>query len=285
MHKAVVPAAGLGMRFWPATMAMPKEMLPLVDRPVIEYGFDELRQAGLRDVLVVTSRAKRAIEDHFDIPPEVAQVAAERGVRLPSQDLHLHFRRQSSPRGLGHAVLLAEEHVGDQPFAVLLPDDVLVGPPAGLAEMVRISEATGQPVIAVRRVAPTLVSSYGIIAAAAGPGEGLHHVLDLVEKPAPEDAPSNLAVVGRYVLPPAVFRLLRQQSPGFGGEVQLTDALRQLNRSCPFLAYEFPGRVFDTGSKIGFLQATIELAADHPQLGPDFRAYLAAFAQRQMAYR
>jgi UTP--glucose-1-phosphate uridylyltransferase len=281
VRKAVVPAAGLGMRFWPATMALPKEMLPLVDRPVIEYGLDELRRAGLTDVLMITSRHKRAIEDHFDTPPEVAQIAAERGVRLPAPDLQLHFRRQSSPRGLGHAVSLAEEHVGGEPFAVLLPDDVLVGPPCCLEEMARIAAATGRPVLAVRRVPPALVSAYGVIAGRPAAGRpGLHEVADLVEKPAPEDAPSNLAIVGRYVLPPEVFGLLREQPAGVGGEIQLTDALRRLNRSLPFLAYEFPGRVFDTGSKLGFLQATIELAAEHPELGPDFRAYLASVVDR-----
>ncbi len=280
MRKSVVPAAGLGMRFWPATMALPKEMLPLVDRPAVEYGFDELLHAGLTDVLVVTSRAKRAIEDHFDLPPEVAQVAAERGVRLPSQDLHLHFRRQDRPRGLGHAVSLAEDHVAGEPFAVLLPDDVLVGPPCCMEQMVDIARTYGRPVLAVRRVPASLVSSYGVVAVRPGPRRGLHDVGDLVEKPAPDDAPSNLAIVGRYVLPPEIFDVLRGQAAGVGGEVQLTDALRRLNVTHGFLAYEFPGRVFDTGSKIGFLQATIELAAEHPQLGPDFRAYLASFMER-----
>ena len=276
----MVPAAGLGMRFWPATMALPKEMLPLVDRPVIEYGFDELLRAGLTDVLVVTSRAKRAIEDHFDTPPDVAQMAAERGVQLPSQGLRLHFRRQARPQGLGHAVSLAEEHIGNEAFGVLLPDDVLLGPPCCMEEMVAVATATGRPVLAVRRVPAALTSAYGVVAVRPGPRPGLHAVADLVEKPAPEDAPSDLAIVGRYVLPPDIFPLLREQPAGYGGEVQLTDALRRLNRHLPFLAYEFPGRVFDTGSKLGFLQATIELAAEHPLLGADVRAYLADAARR-----
>lgn len=276
MRKIVLPVGGLGTRFWPATAALPKEMLPLVDRPVLEYGVSEAAQAGLTDLLLITSRAKRAIEDHFDLPPEVLQAARARGVDLPDRDeLHFHFVRQNQPRGLGHAVALAAEHVGAEPFAVLLPDDVLVGPPNCLREMVRLYETTGRPVLAVRRVPMAQVSAYGVIAGEPA-GHWLHRVHDLVEKPAPEDAPSNLAVVGRYVLPPEIFPLLQRQGTGIGGEVQLTDALRQLNRTHPFLAYEFPGRVFDTGSKLGFLQATVELALEHPHLGPEFAAYLAA---------
>jgi len=275
MRKIVVPVAGLGTRFWPATAALPKEMLPLVDRPVIEYGVAEAAGAGLTDLLLITSRAKRAIEDHFDLPPEVAAAVRERCTPLDDhRALRFHFVRQNQPRGLGHAVALAAEHVGDEPFAVLLPDDVLAGPPNCLQEMVHLYQMTGQPVLAVRRVPMAETSAYGVIAADAV-GDGLYAVRDLVEKPAPEDAPSNLAVVGRYVLPPEIFPLLRQQGTGVGGEVQLTDALRALNRTRPFLAYEFPGRVFDTGSKLGFLQATVELALEHPRLGPEFSAYLA----------
>jgi UTP--glucose-1-phosphate uridylyltransferase len=278
VRKSVVPAAGLGTRFWPATMTLPKEMLPLVDRPVMAYGLDELRGAGLTDVLCVTSRGKRALEDLFDLPPDLAAEAAARGVRDPAAGLQLHFRRQDRPRGLGHAVLLAEEHVGGEPFAVLLPDDVLAGPPNCLEEMIRLHRETGRPVVAVRRVPPSLVGSYGIVAVHPGAAGAALEVADLVEKPAPEDAPSDLAVVGRYVLPPEIFPLLRAQAPGAGGEVQLTDALRRLHRERPLLAYPFPGRVYDTGSKIGFLQATVELAAAHPEFGPAFRAYLAEVA-------
>lgn len=276
MRKLVIPVAGLGTRFWPATAALPKEMLPLVDRPIIEYGVDEARHAGLRDLLLVTSRAKRAIEDHFDLPPEVARRATERGTPLPDwADLHFHFVRQNYPRGLGHAVGLAAEHVGEEPFAVLLPDDVLVGPPNCLEEMGRLAAETGRPVIAVRRVPPTQVGAYGIIAGTPI-GSGLYDVEAVVEKPRPEDAPSDLAVVGRYVLPPTIFSILRDQSAGVGGEVQLTDALQRLGRSHRLLAYAFPGRVFDTGSKLGFLQATVDLALEHPLLGMPFGAYLAA---------
>ena len=280
MRKIVIPVAGLGTRFWPATAALPKEMLPLVDRPVIEYGVAEAAGAGLTDLLLITSRAKRAIEDHFDLPPEIAAAVRECGLPLEERDdLRFHFVRQNVPRGLGHAVALAAEHVGDEAFAVLLPDDVLIGPPNCLQEMVRLYEATGQPVLAVRRVPMAQASAYGVIAGDPA-GERLHVVRDLVEKPAPEDAPSNLAVVGRYVLPPEIFGLLRHQGTGVGGEVQLTDALRALNRRRPFLAYEFPGRVFDTGSKLGFLQATVELALEHPRLGPEFAAYLAGRQER-----
>ena len=283
MRKVVIPVAGLGTRFWPATAAMPKEMLPLVDRPVIEYGVAEAAEAGLTDLLLVTSRAKKAIEDHFDVPPEIARAAAQKGVRLGRhQDLHFHFVRQNSPRGLGDAVCLAESHVGCESFAVLLPDDVLAGPPCCLQEMVQLAERTGRAVVAVRRVSPAMVSSYGIIDGVAA-GDGLYDVRDVVEKPAPEDAPSNLAVVGRYVLPSEIFSLLRDQQTGTGGEVQLTDALRALNRTKSLLAYEFPGRVYDTGSKLGFLQATVELALEHPQLGPEFTQYLTTRVERLLA--
>lgn len=278
MRKIVIPVAGLGTRFWPATAALPKEMLPLVDRPVIDYGVDEAHSAGLDDLLLVTSRAKRVIEDHFDLPPDVARAFREKGICVPDrEELRFHFVRQNSPAGLGHAVALSASHVGNEPFAVLLPDDVLVGPPSCLAEMVRLYEETGRPVVCVRRVPLSLVSSYGIIDGVPA-GENLHDVRDLVEKPAREAAPSNLAVVGRYVLPPDIFPLLTSQATGVAGEIQLTDALRRLNRSRPFLAYEFPGRVYDTGSKLGFLQATVDLALEHATLGTEFRAWLAAHA-------
>ena len=280
MHKVVIPVAGLGTRFWPATTVMPKEMLPLVDRPIIEYGVAEARNAGLLDILLVSSRHKRAIEDHFDVPPDVAAAAERKGIQLDQHpDVRFHFVRQNRPGGLGQAVALASAHVNGEPFAVLLPDDVLAGPPCCLEEMVRIYEETHRPVIAVRRVSPSEVSSYGVIATSTRRGP-LYDVTDLVEKPAPEDAPTNLAVVGRYVLPSALFGFLQHQGAGANGEIQLTDALRQLNRSVPFIAYEFPGRVFDTGSKIGFLQATVELALEHPQLGEQFRGYIQEVAQR-----
>lgn len=282
MRKVIIPVAGLGTRFLPATAAQPKEMLPLVDRPVIEYGVAEARQAGLCDLLLITSRTKRAIEDHFDVPPEVVRAASQRGQPIDThEDLRLHFIRQNRPEGLGHAVGLAVDHVGDEPFAVLLPDDVLVGPPCCLAEMVRLYELTGRPVVAVRRVPRDEVGAYGVVApGSTSPGAGLYDVLDLVEKPAPENAPSDLAVVGRYVLPPDIFPLLRVQVASTCGEIQLTDALRRLNRIRPLLAYEFPGRVYDTGSKLGFLQATVDLAMAHPRLGPAFSAFLADRADR-----
>lgn len=275
MRKVVIPVAGLGTRFWPATAALPKEMLPLVDRPVIEYAVDEAAEAGLDDLLLVTSRAKRAIEDHFDVPPDVEAAARERGISLARHEgLRFHFIRQNRPRGLGHAVSLAEAHVGREPFAVMLPDDVLVGPPACMREMVRLADRTGRAVVAVRRVEPSLVGAYGVVRPGAQ-RDGVLEVEDLVEKPAPHQAPSNLVVVGRYVLPPEIFGILRDLPPGAGGEVQLTDAIRALRRKPGILAYEFPGRVFDTGSKLGFLQATVELALEHPQLGAEFAAYMA----------
>ncbi len=280
MHKIVIPVAGLGTRFWPATAAMPKEMLPLVDRPIIDYGVEEALEAGLTDLLLITSRAKRPIEDHFDLPPDIAQAFQARGLDSPRRDgMRFHFVRQNSPAGLGHAVSLASAHVGDAPFAVLLPDDVLVGSPGCLHEMTRLYRETGRPIVCVRRVPPSMVSSYGIIRAEPA-GPDTHTVLDLVEKPSPEQAPSNLAIVGRYILPPQVFALLGRQRPGVGGEIQLTDALREINRETPLLAYEFPGRVYDTGSKLGFLQATVDLAMEHPKLGADFRAWMCATLER-----
>ena len=277
MRKVVIPVAGLGTRFLPATAAQPKEMLPLVDRPVIEYGVEEARQAGLTDLLLITSRTKRAIEDHFDVPPEFVRAARDRGLPIAThEDLHLHFARQNQPLGLGHAVGLAMEHTGGEAFAVLLPDDVLVGPPCCLGEMAQIYEATGRPVVAVRRVPRSAISAYGVVAPAPGStGPGVYEVSDLIEKPSPDSAPSDLAIVGRYVLPPEIFPLLRAQRAAVGGEVQLTDALRRLNRIRPLLAYEFPGRVYDTGSKLGYLQATVDLAMAHPNLGPAFSAFVA----------
>jgi UTP--glucose-1-phosphate uridylyltransferase len=276
LRKVVVPVAGLGTRFWPATAVLPKEMLPLVDRPAIEYAVDEALRAGLHDLLFITSRAKRAIEDHFDVPPDIERLAAEKGIALSAwSEARFHFVRQNRPLGLGHAVSLAEEHVGTEPFAVMLPDDVLLGPPDCMAEMVRLAGQSGRPVVAVRRVQPEQVSAYGVIRPVGEVERGVYEVGDLVEKPSPERAPSTLAIVGRYVLPADVFRLLRETGPATGGEIQLTDALRALNRECPMLAYHFPGRVFDTGSKLGFLQATVEIALEHPQLGAEFAAYLA----------
>ena len=276
LRKVVVPVAGLGTRFWPATAVLPKEMLPLVDRPAIEYTVDEALRAGLDDLLFITSRAKRAIEDHFDVPPDIERLASEKGIALTARpEARFHFVRQNRPLGLGHAVGLAEAHVGGEPFAVMLPDDVLLGPPDCMTAMVRLAERTGRAVVAVRRVEPAQVSAYGVIRPTGELERGVYEVGDLVEKPSPDRAPSNLAIVGRYVLPADTFRLLRETAPAVAGEIQLTDALRALNRQRPMLAYHFPGRVFDTGSKLGFLQATVELAMEHPQLGAEFAAYLA----------
>lgn len=285
VHKAVIPAAGLGTRFLPATRALAKEMLPLVDRPVIEYAVEEAAGAGIDDFLIVTNRYKAAIEDHFDTKQELEKALTDRGLPLhPFSQVHLHFVRQHRALGLGHAVLLAAAHVGSAPFAVLLPDDVIPGDgpdvsPQCLNDMLRLYHETGRPVVAVRRVNEAQVSQYGVVDIRAG-GPDWYNVVDLIEKPAPEDAPSNFAIIGRYVLPDDIFVHLQAQRPGAGGEVQLTDALRALNRQVPMIAYVCPDAVYDVGSKLGYLQAMVELTLQRQDLGPPFAAYLESVLRR-----
>lgn len=270
MRTLVVPAAGAGTRLLPLTAAVPKELLPLVDRPALDYVLAEGVQAGLTRVIVVTRPTKRGIEEYLG--------AGGAGRREP---LDLRFVQQEVPLGLGHAVRLAAAHTEGAPFAVALPDDILTGG-CCLADMVAIAARTGRPVIAVRRVPPEEVFRYGIVTASRV-GDGLYDVLDIVEKPSPAEAPSDLAVIGRYVLPPEIFGCLRRLAPGSGGELQLTDALRQLVRTRPLLAYEFPGRVLDIGTRSGYLRATVELALGHPDLGPGFAAFLSACCAGQLA--
>ncbi|MDI6893530.1 MAG: UTP--glucose-1-phosphate uridylyltransferase GalU [Bacillota bacterium] len=285
VKKAVIPAAGLGTRFLPATKAQPKEMLPLVDTPIIQYVVEEALSAGIRDILLVTGKNKRAIEDHFDRAPEL-----ENHLRQSSKDYLLeliqqedcafvHYVRQPEPRGLGHAVLMARHHVGREPFAVLLGDEVFVGERPCLGELVDVAARVQASVIAVVPVPPQDVSRYGVVS-----GEeispGLYRVHDLVEKPPAEQAPSHLAIVGRYVLDPEVFDILERQPPGFGGEIQLTDALRELARYQPLYAYRPHATRYDVGDKLGFLKATVEFALGRADLGPAFRAFLAELVGR-----
>ncbi|HTS10819.1 MAG TPA: UTP--glucose-1-phosphate uridylyltransferase GalU [Candidatus Limnocylindrales bacterium] len=281
VRKAVLPVAGLGTRFLPATKAMPKEMLPVVDKPLIQYAVEECIASGIENVIFVTGRRKNAIEDHFDSQPELESFLEERGkpkqaemVRSISGGLHFSYTRQREALGLGHAVLTARELVGDEPFAVLLGDVIMDGPPA-TGMLVKIYEKTGVGAIAVEEVAPEQVHLYGIIDAEPEKNsDGLLRVKDLVEKPKREEAPSNLGVTGRYVLPPEIFDYLEQTKPGAGGEIQLTDGLRALAKNEGLFAQVYTGKTHDAGDKLGFLKATVEIALKDPRFGADFRKYL-----------
>jgi UTP--glucose-1-phosphate uridylyltransferase len=285
VRKAVLPVAGLGTRFLPATKALPKEMLPVVDKPLIQYAVEECFASGIENVIFVTGRRKNAIEDHFDSAPELERFLEERGkpeqarmVREISRGLHFSYTRQSEALGLGHAVLSARDLVGDEPFAVLLGDVIMDGPVPATRALIEIHETTGMGAIDVQEVARECVELYGIIDAtpAKDPrwGERLLQVHDLVEKPHADKAPSHFGVTGRYVLPPRVFHYLAETKPGAGGEIQLTDALRMLARKDGLWAYVYDGKTYDAGDKLGFLKANVEIALKNPQLGQDFRAYL-----------
>jgi UTP--glucose-1-phosphate uridylyltransferase len=286
IRKAVIPAAGWGTRFLPATKAQPKEMLPLVDKPAIQYVVEEAVTSGIETILIITGRGKRAIEDHFDYAPELEAHLEERGdhrlarVIKEIPDLaHIHYLRQKEPKGLGHAVLCAAEFVGEEPFAILLGDDIIMSEPPCLEQMMGLQERLGGSLIAVREVAEAEVGRYGIIEGQRV-AENLYRVEDLVEKPRPGEAPSRLAVIGRYILSPTIFGILRETPPGVGGEIQLTDGLRRLCRIEPVHAYMFAGKRYDIGDKLGYLQAIIEIALEHEELGEDFREYLARLSER-----
>ncbi len=280
IRKAIIPAAGLGTRFLPATKASPKEMLPLVDKPLIQYAVEEAVSSGIEDVIIITGRGKRAIEDHFDRSFELeenlkgngkAQILKE--IRRISELANFCYIRQSQARGLGDAVLCARHLIGNEPFAVILGDEVIDARVPALAQLIQIYEERNAPVLGVKKVGRSEVSRYGIISSKRA-GPGLHQVQDLVEKPAPEDAPSLFAVIGRYVLSPDIFPILRRISPGKNGEIQLTDALRLLARKGPMFAHEIQGQRHDAGEKLGFLKATVEFALKNPSLGPQFSKYL-----------
>lgn len=288
VRKAVIPAAGLGTRFLPATKAMPKEMLPVVDAPAIQYVVEEAVNAGLSDILMITGQSKRALEDHFDRTP-----ALERSLELKGDQARLdavqhasalgpiHYVRQGEPKGLGHAVLCGRQHVGDEPFAVLLGDDLIDERDELLTTMMEVQKKTGGSVIALIEVEPSQISAYGCANVSAVDGEVYVRVNNLVEKPKAEDAPSNLAIIGRYVLHPAVFDVLENTEPGRGGEIQLTDALQTLavgeGDGAGVYGVVFRGRRYDTGDKLSYLKAVITLASERPEFGEDLKTWMKGF--------
>lgn len=279
IRKAIIPAGGLGTRFLPATKAQPKEMLPLIDKPAIQYIVEEAVQSGIESIVIVSGRNKRAIEDHFDKSAELESELEERGneemlaiVKEISQLADIYYVRQREPLGLGHAVLCARRFIADEPFAVLLGDDILKSNPPCLRQMIDIYEQQQSSVVAVMEVPWDQTHKYGIVDIEAG--KQIARVRDIIEKPAQGQAPSNYAVVGRYVLEPAIFNILEQAKPGKGGEIQLTDSLQQLNSINQLLAYRFDGRRHDVGDKLGFVQATIDFALEREDLGDDVRRYL-----------
>lgn len=280
INKAVFPAAGLGTRFLPATKAQPKEMLPVVDKPIIQYAVEEAVNSGIDEIIIVTGRNKRAIEDHFDISFELEYFLQKKGdfellrqVREISELATVYYIRQKEPLGLGHAVLVTKELVKDEAFAVILSDDLIVSDIPCIKQMIDIYERYKCSVIAVERVPKEEVKNYGIIAGKEI-DNGIYQVVDLIEKPSIDEAPSDLAIVGRYILTPGIFPMLEKVKPGRGGEIQLTDGLKLLLEKEAIYAYEFRGKRYDTGSKLGFLIASVELALQREGLGEQFKEYL-----------
>jgi len=282
VRKVVFPAAGLGTRFLPATKAQPKEMLPLIDKPIIQYGVEEAMASGCDQIIMVTGRGKSAIEDHFDTSYELEKMLEERGkkdllgiVQQISDMMHIAYVRQKEALGLGHAVLMGAELVGDEPFAVILPDDVIDAPVPCLKQMIQIYNQTGCSVLATQVVEGRGISAYGVLdAKPVAENNRLFEVRDLIEKPKFEQAPSNLAIIGRYILTPAIFEMLRGIEPGSGGELQLTDGLRALLKKEKIYGFTFEGKRHDAGDKLGFLKATVEFALKRNDLGKEFREYL-----------
>ena len=287
VRKAVIPAAGLGTRFLPATKSQPKEMLPVIDKPTIQYVIEEAVRAGITDILIITGRGKRAIEDHFDRNFEL-EFYLEQGkkdeeleqVQAISEMADIHYIRQRDPLGLGHAVSVARQHVGSEPFAVLLGDDIMVDDTKLLRSMLEVYDRYGRSVVAVLEVAREDIKNYGCVTPEVME-ENLVRVRSIVEKPKPEEAPSNLAVIGRYVFTPEIFDALDRITPGAGGELQLTDAIGLLLESQTVFGLSFETGRYDIGKKIDFLRATVELALDRPDLGDEFKAFLADLVQRR----
>ena len=280
IRKAILPAAGLGTRFLPATKAQPKEMLPIVDKPIIQYVVEEAAASGIEDIIIVTGRGKNAIEDHFDLSLEL-QIALERKgkeeqlqeIQRISELTSFCYVRQKEPLGLGHAILVARAFVGNEPFAVLLGDDVIDADPPCLRQMMSAFDQYRSSIIAVQQIPREETSSYGIIDPMPIQ-DSVYQILDLIEKPSPEVAPSDLAIIGRYILTPEIFDALEQTEPDEGGEIQLTNGLRLLLGTQPIYGFAFRGRRYDAGSKLGFLKATVQFALKRPDLAAGFRAYL-----------
>lgn len=285
IKKAVIPAAGFGTRFLPATKATPKEMLPIVDKPTIQYIVEEALASGIEEILIISGHAKRAIEDHFDSAPVLERELEEKGkddllaIVRETADINVHYIRQKKMRGLGDAILCAKSFMAGEPFAVLLGDDVVYadatkGQQPALRQLIDVYDAYGGSVLGCQQVAQEKVSSYGIVAGKEIADSKLLKVSDMIEKPELNEAPSNIAVLGRYIISPTIFELLEHTAPGKGGEVQLTDALKQLALVEPVWAYCFEGKRYDVGDKLGFLKATVEFALRRPDLGGPFRSYL-----------
>jgi UTP--glucose-1-phosphate uridylyltransferase len=286
VRKAIIPAAGLGTRFLPATKAQPKEMLPIVDKPTIQYIVEEAIKSGIEDIIIVTGRGKRAIEDHFDrsVELEIALQAKGSGELLElansiSSLADIHYVRQKEPRGLGHAVWCARKFIGDEPFAVLLGDDIIDSQVPCLRQLLDVYARYGGSVLGVQEVGAAEVNRYGIIKPMPVE-EGIFRVADMVEKPNPKEAPSALAVLGRYIIQPEIFEILEQQAPGAGGEIQLTDALKVLAFQQEVFAYVFEGRRYDVGDRLGYLQATVEFALKRDDLKSAFQTYLAGLLRK-----
>lgn len=287
VQKAIIPAAGLGTRFLPATKAMPKEMLPIVDKPTIQYIIEEAVASGIEDIIIVTGKGKRAIEDHFDHSPELEQNLRMKGkddlleeVLKPSRLADIHYIRQKEPKGLGHAIWSARKFVGDEPFAVLLGDDIVVSEKPALQQMIEQFERYRASIIGVKRVSDAEVHRYGIVDAKEI-APRVYTIEHMVEKPKLEEAPSNLAIMGRYILTPRIFEILDSLPPGAGGEIQLTDALARLNAHEAIYAYEFEGTRYDVGEKFGFIQTTIEFALMREDLREDVLRYVQSVVERE----
>ena len=289
IKKAIIPAAGLGTRFLPATKAMPKEMLPIVDKPTIQYIVEEAIESGIEDIIIVTGRGKRAIEDHFDHSADLEKILYEKGkfdlleeVQKSSKLVDIHYIRQKEPKGLGHAVWCARKFIGNEPFAVLLGDDIVQSEKPCLKQLMEQYERYNASILGVQQVPMENVSRYGIIEADSI-GDRLYSVKSLVEKPIESKAPSNLAIMGRYILNPAIFNILAELEPGAGGEIQLTDALSQLNKYEAIYAYDFDGTRYDVGEKMGFIQTTIEMALTHRDLREELLNYISIVFEREFS--
>ncbi|HEY8911111.1 MAG TPA: UTP--glucose-1-phosphate uridylyltransferase GalU [Desulfosporosinus sp.] len=288
IRKAVIPAAGLGTRFLPATKAQPKEMLPIVDKPAIQYIVEEAVKSGIESILIVTGRNKKSIEDHFDKSVELEQMLWEKGktdllleIQNISNMANIVYTRQREPLGLGNAILCAEQFIGDEPFAVLLGDDIMVSDPPALKQLIDVFETYEKTVIGVQPVQPAEVSKYGIISAVAQHNKILQ-VRDLIEKPSPANAPSNMAIMGRYILKPSIFPFLKTQERGAGNEYQLTDALREVCRQEGLLGLELKGDRYDIGDKFGYMKAIIEMGLERDELQPQLIEYLQQVLKKQL---